>query len=28
VQVSAYGQGALCELFWIFGNHYLRRKLT
>jgi len=20
VQVSAYGQGALCELFWIFGK--------
>jgi hypothetical protein len=26
VQVSAYGQGALCELFWIFGKSLSKGK--
>lgn len=28
VEISTYGQGALCELFWIFGKNYQKRKLT
>ena len=28
VKVSAHGQGPICELLWIFGNHYQKSKLT
>lgn len=28
VKVSAHGQGPVCELFWIFGSHYQKSKLT